>query len=248
MNNSNISNYVPSSSALNNKVIIVTGAGDGIGKTAAIAYAATGATVVLLGRTLSKLEATYDEIEAHGFAQPAIFPINFESAVEADYQALVEAIEETFGKIDGLLHNAAMLGARTPLKQYADDVWQRVMQVNVNAPFMLTKALLPLCNKKASIVFTSSSVAHRGKAYWGAYSVSKAAVLNLMEVLADELDGTSEIRTNTINPGATRTAMRATAYPAEDPSTVKAPEEIMNAYVFLMSAESENINGQAFDL
>jgi NAD(P)-dependent dehydrogenase (short-subunit alcohol dehydrogenase family) len=234
---------------LNGKVILITGAGDGIGKVAAKSLAASGATVVLMGRTLAKLEVVYDEIEAAGHPQPAIYPINFESAVEKDYIDMCNALEPTFGKIDGILYNAGDLGEQTPISNHSLGAWQRCMQVNLNAPFMMTQALLPLLEKaaNASILFTSSSVAFKGRSYWGAYAASKAAAENLMQTLADEFEGTNNIRSNSINPGATRTKMRAAAYPAEDPETVKSPEALMPAYHYLLSDDSIGVSGQQFE-
>jgi len=239
--------YQPAADALSGKIILVTGAGDGIGRTAALTFAKHGATLILAGRTLAKLENVYDEIEAAGGAQPAIFPVNLESAVEKDLNDMCDAINDTFGRLDGILHNAADLGERTPISNYSIKAWQRCMQVNVNAPFMLTQALLPVLEKStgASVLFTSSSVAFKGRAYWGAYAASKAAAENLMQTLADEAENTSHIRYNSFNPGGTRTKMRATAYPAEDPQSVKAPESLMPAYIFMMSDASRELNGQA---
>lgn len=241
-------NYTIKTSALNGKIILVTGAGDGIGKTAAKTFAACGATVILCGRTMAKLESVYDEIESAGHPQPAIYPINFESAVEKDYDDMCNALEDTFGRLDGLLLNAADLGERTPISNHSVSAWLRCMQVNVNSPFMMTQALLPLLERaeNASILFTSSSVAFKGRAFWGAYSASKAAAENLMQTLHDELEGATRIRANSINPGATRTAMRATAYPAENPETVKTPDALMPAYVYLLSDDSIGISGQSF--
>lgn len=240
--------YQPPADLLRDRIIVITGAGDGIGKTAALTFARFGATVVLLGRTLAKLERVYDEIEAAGGPKPAIFPINFEGAATQDYEQLRSALANEFGHIDGLLHNASALGARTPIGQYSLSDWQKVMQVNVTAPFLLTRALLPLLQKSADgrIVFTGSSVGVRGRAYWGAYAVSKGATENLMEVLADELEATS-VRVNSINPGAVRTAMRASAYPAEDPNTVTPPEAIMNRYLYLFGPDGKAVHGQQLD-
>lgn len=234
---------------LADRVILVTGAGDGIGRAAAKTYAAHGATVILLGRTLEKLESLYDEIEAAGYPQPAIVPMNLESATEHEYTELANSLEDEFGRLDGLLHNASLLGVRTPLESYDPVIWDQVMRVNATAPFMLTQALLPLLQEapKASIIFTSSSVGRKGRAYWGAYSVSKFATEGLMQVLADELDTTSQVRVNCINPGATRTNMRAHAYPAEPPQTNPAPEEIMPLYLYLMGDDSIGTNGQSLD-
>lgn len=243
------SQYQAPEKLLANKIIVVSGAGDGIGKTAALTFAKYGATIILLGRTLEKLESVYDAIESAGYPKPAIFPINLESAVEQDYRAMREALNEEFGRIDGLLHNAAELGPKTPISQYPAEKWQTLMQVNVTAPFLMTKELLPLLQNapNGSIVFTGSSVGYKGRAYWGAYAVSKAANENMMQTLADEFDQVNKIRVNSINPGGTRTQMRAKAYPAEDPTTVPSAEEIMNTYLFLMGDESIEISGQQFD-
>lgn len=238
-------NYQAPDALLNGRVIVVTGAGAGIGRAAARAFASHGATVVLLGRTLSKLESIYDEIENCGFPKPAIFPINFEGAAPEDYQQLTTALDKEFGRVDGLLHNAGLLGARTPIANYPLTEWHKVLQVNVTACYLLTNALLPLLHKStdARILFTGSTVGKKGRAYWGAYSVSNAASDNLMEVLADELESTG-IRVNAINPGAVRTEMRAAAYPAEDPASVIPPDDIMNRYLFLMGPDSREWHGR----
>lgn len=234
---------------LEGRIILVTGAGDGIGRAAAKTYAAHGATVVLLGRTLEKLESLYDEIEAAGYPQPAIVPLNLESATEHEYMELANTLEQEFGRLDGLLNNAGSLGVRTAIETYDPTIWTQVMQVNVNASFMLTQALLPLLQESddASVVFTSSGVGRKGRAYWGAYAVSKFATEGLMQVLADELENTSPIRVNCINPGATRTQMRVTAYPGEPPQTNPAPEEIMPVYLYLMGEDSKEVNGQSLN-
>jgi NAD(P)-dependent dehydrogenase (short-subunit alcohol dehydrogenase family) len=239
--------YSPAPDLLQGKVILVTGAGDGIGRAAAESYAAHGATVVLLGRTQAKLESVYDAIEAAGGAQPALFPLDLASATEADYAGLAEAMDSTFGHLDGLLHNASLLGERRPIANAGWTAWAEVMQVNVNAQFLLSKALLPLLEQapRASIVFTSSGVGRRGRAYWGAYAVSKFATEGLMQVLADELENTSRIRVNSLNPGATNTAMRRSAYPAETPTTNPSPAALMPAYLYLMGDDSVGVTGQA---
>ncbi|MEZ5529954.1 MAG: YciK family oxidoreductase [Porticoccaceae bacterium] len=241
--------YLAPAGLLAGKVIAVTGAGDGIGAVAAKTFAAHGATVILIGRTVQKLEQVYDDIETAGGPQPGIYPICLNGATEKDYQDMHDRLEETFGKLDGLLHNAGELGQRTPIANYKLDSWQKVMQVNVTAQFLMTKALLPLLEKaeRASIIFTTSGVGRVGKPFWGAYAVSKFATEGLCQVLANELEGTSNIRVNCINPGATRTRMRAAAYPAENPSSVKAPQEIMPTYLYLMGDDSLGVNGQSID-
>jgi NAD(P)-dependent dehydrogenase (short-subunit alcohol dehydrogenase family) len=224
-------------------------AGDGIGKVAAQSFAAHGATVILLGRTVSKLEAVYDVIEAGGHPQPIIFEMDLSTASGEDYGDLADAITAEFGHLDGLLHNASVLGQRGSIETAKIKEWHEVMQVNVNAQMMLTQAQLPLLQAapRASIIFTSSGVGRTGRAYWGAYAVSKFATEGFMQVLADELENTSKVRVNSLNPGATRTAMRAAAYPGEDPTTLKTAEDIMPAYLFLMGDDSIYCNGEALD-
>lgn len=244
----NLLHYQAPPDLLRDRVIAITGAGDGLGRAAAITFARHGATVVLLGRTLAKLEAVYDEIEAGGHPQPAIFPINLEGAAPQDYEQLRSALQNEFGRLDGLLHNAAELGGRTPLDSYSLSDWTKVMQVNMTAPFLLTRALLPLLRQSADgrIVFTSSNVGRKGRAYWGAYAVSKGATETLMQVLADELESTP-IRVNSLNPGPVRTRLRASAYPAEDPASVTPPEPIMKAYLFLFGPDGKATHGQQLD-
>lgn len=241
--------YQAPAGLLENRIILVTGAGDGIGRAAALAYARHGATVILLGRTIAKLEKVYDEIEAAGGPQPAIFPLNFEGATLKDYHDMAQTLDSEFGRLDGILHNAGLLGRITPFEQYNPELWAQVMQVNINGPIWMTQALLPLieASDDASVIFTSSSVGRKGRAYWGAYSVSKFATEGFMEVLADELDNKPNIRINTLNPGATLTKMRRNAYPGEDPETLRTPEDIMPTYLWLMGPDSKGVNGEKWD-
>ncbi len=240
--------YSPPADLLEGRIILVTGAGDGIGAAAAKSFARHGAIVILLGRTIRKLEAVYDAIEQSGGPQPAIYPMNLEGASPKDYQDLADTLDREFGHLDGLLHNAAILGTLTPLEMYDLELWAKVMQVNLNAPYLLTRACLPLLKKSedASVLFTSSSVGHRGRAYWGAYGISKAAAGNMMQILADELEENTPVRVNSIDPGAVRTRMRAKAYPGEDPNIQPAPEEIMGIYLYLMGPDSAGKTGQSF--
>ncbi|MBV7315051.1 YciK family oxidoreductase [Shewanella sp. NIFS-20-20] len=240
--------YHAKNDALQGKIILVTGAGDGIGKAAAVTYAQHGATVILLGKTVSKLEAVYDEIEAAGGPKPAIVPLDMKGATEQNYLDMADTIEQQFGKLDGLLHNAGLLGVLGPFEHIDMGAFNDVMQVNVTAQAMMTKALLPVLKRapNASIVFTSSGVGRQGRAYWGAYAISKFATEGMMQVIAHECDGSS-LRVNSINPGATRTGMRANAYPAENPQTLATPLAIMPTYLYLMSDDSLKDNGQAFN-
>ncbi|KAA0696068.1 YciK family oxidoreductase [Halopseudomonas laoshanensis] len=241
--------YQAPQNLLKDRVILITGAGDGIGRACALSCAGHGATVVLIGRTPSKLEAVYDEIEASGFPQPALCPLNLETALEKDYLDLADQLFDTFGKLDGLVHNAALLGPRTMLDNVKAEAWLQLMQVNVNAPFLLSKSMMPLLRAApdASVVCVSSSVGRKGKAFWGPYAVSKFALEGMMQVFADEQEGTSAIRFNSLNPGATRTSMRAAAYPGEAPETNPEPAQIMPAFLYLLGPDSKTVNGQALD-
>jgi NAD(P)-dependent dehydrogenase (short-subunit alcohol dehydrogenase family) len=242
-------NYTPRSDLLEGKTILVTGAGDGIGRTAALTYAKHGATVLLLGRTGSKLDAVYDEIETAGGAKPAIIEMDLSTATEESYINLAASLGEAFPCLDGILHNAALLGERRPISDAGYAAWTEVMQVNVNAQFLLTRYLLPLLQQapSASIILTSSGVGRTGKAYWGAYAVSKFATEGFMQVLADELENICKVRVNTLNPKGTNTAMRRAAYPAEEPTKNPSPEDIMGPYLYLMGDDSVGVTGKAFD-
>lgn len=238
--------YSPANDLLTDRIIMVTGAGDGIGAQAARTFAQYGATIILVGRTQKKLEAVYDSIVEAGNPEPSIAVIDFAKAHGNDYQTIAEAITREFGRLDGVLHNAGLLGYLAPIEHYEVPKWLEVMHVNLNAPYILTQSLLPLLKKSASpsLVFTSSGVGRKGRALWGAYAVSKFGTEGLMQVLADELDG---MRVNCINPGKTRTAMRKAAYPAEDPSTLKTPADIMPTYLYLMGPDSQGISGESLN-
>ncbi|PSV23555.1 YciK family oxidoreductase [Photobacterium leiognathi subsp. mandapamensis] len=240
--------YQIAADSLKDRVILVTGAGDGIGREAAIQYAAHGATVILLGRTVAKLEAVYDEIEALGYIQPAIIPLDLMGATKQHYLDMVDTIEQQFGRLDGVLHNAGLLGVLSPLEQIEESTFDDVMQVNVKAQFLLTQAIIPLIKKSPDgrIVFTSSTVGHSGRAFWGSYSISKFATEGMMQVLADELSNTN-VKVNAINPGGTRTGMRAQAFPAEDVTQLKTPKDIMPLYLYLMGPESQHVSGKCID-
>jgi NAD(P)-dependent dehydrogenase (short-subunit alcohol dehydrogenase family) len=241
--------YQASPNLLQDRIILITGAGDGIGKAAAISCAALGAKVILAGRTLAKLEQVFDQIVVAGGAEPVIYPVDLEGASTEDYDELALNLDQQFGRLDGLLQNAAILGQRTPLSNYRQDVWDRVMQVNVTAQFKMTQALMPVLEKSAdaSILFTTSSVGRQGRAFWGAYAVSKFATEGMMQTWAAELEGLGSIRVNAVNPGATRTQMRAQAFPAENPDSLKTAEDIMPAYLYLLGPDSASVNGQSID-
>jgi NAD(P)-dependent dehydrogenase (short-subunit alcohol dehydrogenase family) len=242
-------NYQAAPDLLRGRTILITGAGDGIGRDAALSCARHGASVILLGKTIAKLEAVYDEIERAGGPQPALYPLHLNGANAKNYEDMHDTLAREFGQLDGLLHNAGILGERRSIEQTTLENWSEVLQVNLTAPFALTRALLPLlrASTDASIVFTSSSVGRRGRAYWGAYAVSKFGTEGLMQVLADELAATSAVRVNCINPGPTNTAMRRAAYPAEEPTKNPLPEQLMPLYLYLLGPDSKGVTGASFD-
>ncbi|NRB39635.1 MAG: YciK family oxidoreductase [Pseudomonadales bacterium] len=241
--------YQAPAQLLQDKVILITGSSDGIGRAAAFSFAHHGATVILHGRNVERLEAVYDEIIAAGGKEPAIMDTDLQTASYEDFMVWQDSIGNEFGRLDGLLHNAGQLGRINPMANCLSSDWDKVMQVNVNAQFMLTKAMLPLLEEadNASIIFTSSSVGRKGRANWSAYSVSKFATEGMMQVLADDLENISNIRVNSINPGATNTAMRRMAYPGEVPTNNPEPEAIMGTYLYLMGDDSHSVNGQALN-
>ncbi len=237
--------YRPPGDILKERIILVTGAGDGIGRAAALAYAGHGATVVLLGKTVSKLESVYDEIEEKGLATPAIYPMHLEGATLHDFDELAIAMQSNFGRLDGLLHNAASMPYLSRIKDYEPEDWLKVMQVNVNAPFHITQACLPLLGKSedASVIFTTDEAGHVGKAFSGAYGVSKFAIEGLTRILAAELENSS-IRVNCIDPGPTRTALRKRAFPGEDNAGLKTPDVLAPLYLWAMGPDSRGTTGQ----
>ncbi len=231
------------------RVIAITGPTRGIGQALAVACAAHGATVVLVGRNVKRLEAVHAQIEAAGGPDATIAPFDLEKAVASDYDSLASAILDRYGRLDGLVHNASLLGMLAPIDHYDVPTWYRVMHVNVTAAFALTHVLLPLLRRSddASLIFTSSNVGRKARAFWGAYAVSKCAIEGLSDILSQELENVSHVRVNTMNPGATRTAMRMQAYPSENPETLAPPEAVVGPYIALLGAASRGITGQRFD-
>ncbi|MFP1917674.1 YciK family oxidoreductase [Lonsdalea quercina] len=240
--------YQPKNDLLKQRIILVTGAGDGIGREAALTYARYGARLVLLGRTESKLRAVERQIQEECGTHSYLIPCDMLTATPDQFHQIADALSQAMPRLDGVLHNAGLLGQIAPMTEQSIDVWQQVMQVNVNATFMLTQALLPLLLKSSSpsLVFTSSSVGREGRAGWGAYAVSKFATEGMMQVLAEEYRHRN-LRVNCINPGGTRTSMRASAFPDEDPEKLKTPADIMPLYMYLMGDDSRRKTGMSFD-
>jgi NAD(P)-dependent dehydrogenase (short-subunit alcohol dehydrogenase family) len=231
------------------RVIAITGASGGIGRAVALACARHQARVILVGRDVQRLEAVHGQITASAAPEASIAQLDLERALAQDYDRLADAVLERYGRLDGLLHNAGLLGTLTPIEHYDVPTWCRVMHVNVTAAFALTQVLLPALKNSAdaSVLFTASSVGRAGRAYWGAYAVSKFAVEGLAQVLAAELEGISQVRVNTLNPGRARTGMRRQAYPAEEAASVPPPEALTGPYIALLGPASRGVTGQAFD-
>ncbi len=241
--------YKYADDVLAERIILITGASDGIGKALALRAAELGAQVILHGRNVKKLESVYDAIEAlDGAQRPSIAVMDLATANADSYQTLAKSLGDEYGRLDGLVHNASMLGERFAIEQYDAVLWQQVMHVNVTAAFALTQVCLPLLKQSSdpSVIFTSSGVGRQGRAYWGAYAVSKFATEGLSQVLADE-HRHSNLRVNCINPGATRTNMRLAAYPAEDRDALTRPEDILASYVYLLGPDSRGITGKSLD-
>lgn len=241
--------FLPDGALLRERTILITGASSGLGRALALECARAGATVILSGRNVHKLEQVYDEIEALGASQPALAVLDLAAATAVEYDALANIIGKEFGKLDGLVHAAGLLGDRSPLEQYDIPTWCKVLHVNLTAPFILTQVLLPDLRKSAdaSIVFVSSGVVKQSRAFWGAYAVSKAGLESVRGMLFEELEGEANIRINSVNPGRMRTAMRAAAYPAEDPNSVPLPKTVTGPFLYLLSARGRGIDGQFID-
>jgi NAD(P)-dependent dehydrogenase (short-subunit alcohol dehydrogenase family) len=242
-------NYQPPHRHLQDRVILVTGAGQGLGRAAALAFAAQGATVILVGRKVKKLEAVYDAIEAAGGPQPLIFPMNLEKAGEADYQGLAEGIYQQLGRLDGILHNASRFDNLSPLEIQTVEQFSGMLQTNLIARFALTKACLPLLKRApdASVIVTSTTAAHHPAAYWGAHAISNSAAEMLVSIWAQELETFPNIRINTVIPGAVQTPQRKLSHPGEMHANLPAAEAIMPLYLYLMGHDSAGVSGQTFE-
>jgi NAD(P)-dependent dehydrogenase (short-subunit alcohol dehydrogenase family) len=247
MNSSPAHTYQPTPDELNGRVIAITGAGDGIGQAVALAAAEHGAQVILIGRTVAKLEAVHARIAALKKSEASIAALNLEKAVAADYDQLADALLQRYGRLDGLAHVAGILGSLMPIEQYDVPTWCRVLHVNLTAAFALTQVLMPAlrASNDASVIFTSSGVARAPRAYWGAYAVSKSGVETLSRVLADEVEHYGNVRVNALNPGPVATRMRRQAFPAEDPSTLKTPAQVVPPFLWLLGPAARGVSGQS---
>jgi NAD(P)-dependent dehydrogenase (short-subunit alcohol dehydrogenase family) len=231
---------------LDDKIILITGAGDGIGKAVSLDCAKRGATIILLGKTIHKLEQVYDEIIANGGPEPAIYPMDLQGASEDDFEDLRENIEKEFNHLDALLNNAGWLGASTPIEMYDTELWYKVLQTNLNAPFLITRACIPLLrlSQQGAIAFTADQ---KSSAYWGAYGVAKAGAQAFMQILAEELDS-KNIRVNAFDPGPVYTSFRIRAFPAEDSGKLNRPEDICAPFAYLLGGDCDGATGKIFKL
>ena len=234
----------------NGRTVLITGAAGGIGSALAQTCARKGATVILLDKNLPALEKLYDQLVKTAPPTPALYPLDLEGATPQDYQTLAATLEKEFGKLDALVHCATQIGTLMPLQNFDAALWHKLMQVNLNGPFLLTQACLPILRKaeNASVVFSTARMGRQGKAYWGAFGVANAAIENLAQTLADELESNTNIRVNTIDPGEVRTRWFTQAYPGRDPNTVTPPEDIMKAYLYLLSEHSKGQSGLSFSI
>jgi len=236
--------YTAKPDQLKDRIILITGAGSGIGAAVAKAYAQHGATLILLDKNIAALELVYDDIVESGAPTPALHPLDLQGASIPDYEELSRNIDDNFGRLDGLVHCAASLGQIAPVQHQDPKVWLETLHINLTAPYLLTRACLVLMQKfdKASIIFTTDD--HKDRAYWAAYGVSKAAIESLSKQLADELESDGRIRVNIIDPGTIQTKLHARAFPAINPSSLPTPEAVVPTYLYLMGDDSLEMNGK----
>ena len=234
---------------LTHQTILITGAAGGLGSTAALALAKQGATIVLLDKNIPRLETVYDNILKANGPEPSIYPFDLAGANENQYEELASTIEDKYGSLQGLLHSAVDSGISGPIATLKTTAWGQALNINLNAAFLLSRVLLPILKKSdhASIVFTSDSSARTGRAYSGAYGVSKIAMEGFAKILADELESTQKIRVNTLIPGPVDSPLRKRTYPAENKDSLPKMESLEAVYVYLFSSKSLGITGQAID-
>jgi NAD(P)-dependent dehydrogenase (short-subunit alcohol dehydrogenase family) len=242
----NINDYHAPADLLKDHVIIVTGAGQGLGRMAALQYAAHGATVIMIGRKVTKLEAVYDEILAAKYPQPAIFPLDLEKASDAEFDAMALGVKKQYGRLDGILHSASTVPTLTPLANQKLELWMTALRVNLAAPFALTKACLPLLKHApdASVIFTSETHGHTPAAYWGGFAVAKAGLETLTKIWTEECEVFPNIRMNTFIPGPVASPQRSATHPGEVKSSMRTPESLAPYYLYLMGRNGRALKGQ----
>ena len=234
---------------LTDKVILITGAGGGLGGTAALALAGQGAQIILLDKSIPKLEKIYDAIVDQGFVEPILYPFDLAGASEVQYEELATTLFEKYGALQGLLHSAVEFSAYSPIATYRIKDWGEALNVNLNAAFLLTRVLLPVLEKSkhSSIVFTSDSSAQKNQAFSGAYGVSKVALEALAQILAKELENAGKIRVNTLIPGVINSPLRQKSYPAEDKTTLPKMDSLNKIYTYLFCDKSIGITAQTLN-
>ena len=245
MKMTDLRNYQPRPDLLKGRVILVTGASRGIGRVAALTFAAHGATVVVHGRDVAALENVYDEIESNGYPRPAAIPLDLDKATTRDYDTLAYAIESQLGRLDGILHNASHVEKLSPLEEQSAEEWNRMLRINLVAPFALTQACVRLLKPSAdvSVIFTLESHGHAPAAFWGGYAVSKAGVEALMKIQAAEWQASPNLRANAVIPGPVASPSRAKTHPGEVAASQRQPEELMQTYLYLMGPDSREVSG-----
>jgi NAD(P)-dependent dehydrogenase (short-subunit alcohol dehydrogenase family) len=246
----NLETYTPPPDLLRDRVILVTGAGGGIGRVAALAFAGHGATVILHGRDVAKLEAVYDEIHASGARPPSIVPLDLNAASDRDFENMALAIESQLGRLDGILHNAAHFDHLGPLEQQRIDEWLVSLRVNLAAPFALTRACTYLLKvaPDASVLLTAETHALSPKAYWAPLAVVKSGLVALAQIQAQEWEGHPQLRINVIVPGPVDSPQRRKTHPGEARSARAAPDALMGAYLYLMGPDSHSVSGRIVNL
>lgn len=242
--------YDPAPAILQDRVILVTGAGQGIGRTAAIEYARLGATVILHGRNVQKLEAVYDEIEAAGLPQPAILPLDFSKATQADLDGFAQSIHTSLKRLDGILHGASHFSSSMPLDLHDLDAWMLHARVNLAIPFALTRACMPLLKRAqdASVVFLTESHAVQPRAYWGAFATTKSALATAIDIWQQEHEAQPHIRFNLLLPGPVASPMRAKSHPGEVSSQLPHLQTLGNSLIYLIGPDSRQTRGKLLSL
>ena len=242
--------YEPPESLLAGRVILVTGAGQGLGRAVALDCAAHGATVALLGRRQEKLEATYDAIVAAGGAEPAMVPLDLATAGTAEYDALAGLLGHELGALHGIAHCAAHFVPLAPLADQTLELWLELLRVNLAAPFAITRACLPLLTAApdSSVVFVGETHGAHPLAYWGGFAVSKAGLTALATIWAQEMELAGRPRMNVLVPGPIASPQRSRSHPGEDPAMLRPPQTAARAFLYLLGPGSRAITGQTLEL